>query len=150
MCYSEAGLQWQGYLNRTIADNETGDVKNRCKSHQPQNWDRSEKVWWRQHTGLGDCTVLDKSPTASVFTKVKWLLPAKWHLAVQMEIYNKQYPVVMDIQLFAQLIFLGCTLADINRNRRKFCHNLGQGAMQMMWQSIRNVGTCSRSKYVVC
>ena len=37
MCYSEAGRRWKGYVNRTIADNETGDVKNRCKSHQPQN-----------------------------------------------------------------------------------------------------------------
>ena len=46
VCYIEAGRQWQGYVNRTIADNETGDVKNGCKSHQPQNWDRSlEKVW---------------------------------------------------------------------------------------------------------
>ena len=40
VCYSEAGRQWQGYRNRTNADNETGEVKNGCKSHQPQNWDR--------------------------------------------------------------------------------------------------------------
>ena len=37
VCYSEARRQWQGYGNRTSADNETGDVKNECKSHQPQN-----------------------------------------------------------------------------------------------------------------
>ena len=29
-----------------------------------------KKVWRRQHTGLGDCTVLDKSPNVSVLTKV--------------------------------------------------------------------------------
>ena len=34
----------EGKGNRTNADNETGEVKNGCKSHQPQNWDRSEKV----------------------------------------------------------------------------------------------------------
>ena len=25
VCYSDAGRQWQGYVNRTIADNETVD-----------------------------------------------------------------------------------------------------------------------------
>ena len=35
----------KGTLLMTVADNETGEVKNGCKSHQPQNWDRSEKVW---------------------------------------------------------------------------------------------------------
>ena len=74
VCYSEAGWQWQGYVTRTNGDNETGKVKNGFKSHQPQNWDRSEKVWWRQHTGLRDCIVIDKSPTASVLTKVKWIV----------------------------------------------------------------------------
>ena len=58
------------HCKQTVAENETGEVKNGCKSHQPQKWDRSENVWRRQHTGLGDSTVLDKSPTASILTKV--------------------------------------------------------------------------------
>ena len=32
VCYSKVGQQWQGYVNRTIANNETGEVKNGCKS----------------------------------------------------------------------------------------------------------------------
>ena len=49
---ARCNTQWQGYVNRTVADNETGEVKNGCKSYQPQNWDRSEKVWRRKHSGL--------------------------------------------------------------------------------------------------
>ena len=46
VCISEAGRQWQGYVNRTIVDNETGEVKNECKSHKPQNWGSGFWVCW--------------------------------------------------------------------------------------------------------
>ena len=44
-CYNEAVRQKQGYVkNKKNADNETGgQVKNGCKYHKPQDWDRSER-----------------------------------------------------------------------------------------------------------
>ena len=66
MCYNKEVRQEKGYVNRT--NKEDKKIKNGCKSHQPQNWYRSERY--------GDVNTLDwKFAPFLTSTKISTKMP---------------------------------------------------------------------------